>query len=62
MPEEVKNKIFDPFFTTKGVGEGTGLGLSIVLGIINDHKGTIEVVTKEGEGTEFIINLPDNLS
>ncbi|RZK69409.1 MAG: GHKL domain-containing protein [Pedobacter sp.] len=58
MPESVKQKIFEPFFTTKDVGEGTGLGLSIVFRIIENHHGTIEVITKVNEGTEFIINLP----
>lgn len=60
MSEEVRSKIFDPFFTTKKAGEGTGLGLSIVYSIIELHKGTIEVKSKEGEGTEFIITLPLN--
>jgi two-component system NtrC family sensor kinase len=60
MPEEVRQKIFEPFFTTKDVGEGTGLGLSIVFRIIESHKGTIDVITKVGEGTEFIITLPIN--
>ncbi len=58
MPEEVKNRIFEPFYTTKEVGEGTGLGLSITYGIIEKHKGSIEVVSKAGEGTTFIIRLP----
>lgn len=58
MPEEVKAKIFDPFFTTKGVSEGTGLGLSISYGLIESHGGKIEVNSKEGEGTEFVITLP----
>lgn len=57
MPDEVKAKIFDPFFTTKEVGQGTGLGLSIVLGIINAHKGRIDVESTAGEGTEFILHL-----
>ncbi len=61
MPPEVKAKIFDPFFTTKEVGQGTGLGLSIVLGIINDHKGKIEVNTNQGEGTEFLLTLSRTL-
>ncbi len=61
MDDETKGKIFDPFFTTKQVGEGTGLGLSIVLGIIQNHKGDIEVKSEIGVGTEFIITLPKNL-
>lgn len=61
MPPEVKTKIFDPFFTTKEIGQGTGLGLSIVLGIINDHKGKIEVNTSPGEGTEFLLTLSRTL-
>lgn len=61
MPPEVKAKIFDPFFTTKEVGQGTGLGLSIVLGIVNDHKGKIDVITTQGEGTEFLLTLSRTL-
>jgi two-component system, NtrC family, sensor kinase len=53
------NRIFDPFFTTKEVGKGTGQGLSIAHNIIvNKHKGTIEVESKRGVGTKFIISLP----
>ncbi len=51
-------RIFEPFFTTKPVGQGTGLGLSIVYKIIERHEGKIEVKSKVGEGTEFIITLP----
>ncbi len=58
MSDEVKSKIFEPFFTTKDVGKGTGLGLSISYGIIEKHKGTIEVKSEVGKGTEFIITLP----
>jgi signal transduction histidine kinase len=50
--------IFDPFFTTKGTGEGTGLGLSISLGIVQAHGGTIDVVSRPGEGTSFSVVLP----
>lgn len=60
MPEDVKQKIFEPFFTTKDVGEGTGLGLSIVFRIIENHQGTIDVLTNLNQGTEFIITLPIN--
>lgn len=58
IPENIKGRIFDPFFTTKPVGQGTGLGLSISYGIIKSHNGTIEVESKENEGTKFIIKLP----
>ncbi len=58
IPTEVLNKIFDPFFTTKSIGQGTGLGLAISYGIITAHGGTIEVNSKVGVGTEFIITLP----
>lgn len=61
IEESIRSKIFDPFFTTKDVGEGTGLGLSIALGIIQDHKGRIEVLSTVGEGSEFILTLPINL-
>ncbi len=59
IPEAVRQKIFQPFFTTKPTGEGTGLGLSLAYDIITKgHGGTIEVESKEGEGTTFIIELP----
>ena len=58
IPEAMKNKIFDPFFTTKPVGQGTGLGLSVSYGIIENHKGKINVKSNPGTGTEFIITLP----
>lgn len=60
MTEETKHRIFEPFFTTKDIGEGTGLGLSIVFSIIEKHKGQIDVISKVGEGTEFIITLNVN--
>ena len=58
ITKENQLKIFEPFFTTKEKGEGTGLGLSISRGIIEDHGGTIDVFSKEGEGTCFTIELP----
>jgi two-component system NtrC family sensor kinase len=61
IPEAIKSKIFDPFFTTKPVGKGTGLGLAISYGIVNDHRGSIEVQSQEGAGTEFTVRIPLNL-
>lgn len=58
MDEETRRKLFDPFFTTKDVGEGTGLGMSIAYNIIRRHNGNINVHSKEGAGTEFVIDLP----
>ena len=47
-----------PFFTTKPTGQGTGLGLSLSYDIVKAHGGEIKVNTKEGEGSEFVIQLP----
>ncbi len=58
MTDEVRKKIFNPFFTTKEVGKGTGLGLSISYGIIEKHKGQIEVFSKKAKGSEFVISIP----
>lgn len=58
IPEKIKNRIWEPFFTTKAVGVGTGLGMSITYGIIEKHKGRIELNSEEGKGTEFAIYLP----
>lgn len=53
--------IFEPFYTTKEMSGGTGLGLSIVYGIVNQHKGKIEVEETSIKGTTFKISLPINL-
>jgi len=59
IPDSLKAKIFQPFFTTKPTGQGTGLGLSLAYDIVTKgHGGTMEVETKEGEGTTFLIKLP----
>lgn len=58
ISEENIERLFEPFFTTKEVGHGTGLGLAISYGIIQRHKGTIEVNSQIGKGTTFIIRLP----
>jgi signal transduction histidine kinase len=57
IPQKVLDKIFQPFFTTKPTGQGTGLGLSLSYDIVKAHGGELKVETKEGEGSEFIINL-----
>ena len=58
IPPKVLEKIFQPFFTTKPTGQGTGLGLSLAYDIVTKgHGGELKVETKEGEGTEFIIQL-----
>ncbi|PTM02926.1 MAG: hypothetical protein DA407_14630, partial [Bacteroidetes bacterium] len=60
IPESILNKIFEPFFTTKPTGKGTGLGLSMSYEIITQgHGGDLKVETKKGEGTTFIITLPN---
>ncbi len=58
IPQKVIDKIFQPFFTTKPTGQGTGLGLSLAYDIVKAHGGELRVQTKEGEGSEFIIQLP----
>jgi two-component system, NtrC family, sensor kinase len=51
-------KLFTPFFTTKKKVKGVGLGLAVSYGIIQRHHGRIEVISKEGDGTTFIVYLP----
>ena len=58
IPQKIIDKIFQPFFTTKPTGQGTGLGLSLGYDIVKAHGGKLKVMTKEGEGSEFIIELP----
>ena len=60
MDETTKNKIFKTGFTTKKIGIGTGLGLMISKDIIKKHSGSIDFNSTLGEGTEFIISIPDN--
>ena len=56
MDETTAKNIFNPFFTTKD--KGVGLGLALTRKIIEDHRGTIEVVSEKGMGTAFTVHLP----
>ena len=58
IPQAIQSRIFDPFFTTKPIGTGTGLGLSLSYGIIQKHRGRIDMQSEEGVGTTFRIELP----
>ncbi|MEJ2696908.1 MAG: GAF domain-containing protein [Candidatus Sulfobium sp.] len=60
IPADVVDKVFDPFFTTKPVGDGTGLGLAICHKIVEEHGGSIDVESREEDGTTFVIKLPTN--
>jgi len=58
ISQENLSKIFEPYFSTKETG--TGLGLAIVQKIVETHHGTIEVASKQGEGTTFTVKLPSS--
>jgi len=59
IPQAIQQRIFDPFFTTKPVGKGTGMGMSISYQIITEkHGGKLECFSSEGQGTEFVIQIP----
>ncbi len=61
IAQKILDKIFQPFFTTKPTGQGTGLGLSLSYDIVKAHGGELKVKTKEREGSEFIICIPNNI-
>jgi signal transduction histidine kinase len=59
IAEENMPHLFEPFFTTKAVGDGTGLGLSIAYGIVQEHGGWIDVISRPGQGSCFTVFLPE---
>jgi len=58
IPNTDFDRIFEPFYTTKRAGEGTGMGLYVIHQIITKHRGEIDLVSHEGEGTTFTITFP----
>jgi two-component system, NtrC family, sensor kinase len=63
IPQEIVEMVFNPFFTTKPTGEGTGLGLSLTYDIlVAQHRGSLDLDTKLGEYTEFVITIPNCFS
>lgn len=59
ITDEIQQRIFEPFFTTKAVGKGTGLGLAVSYQIIVEkHKGSLNCISKPGQGTAFWIQIP----
>lgn len=58
MKPETLRRIFEPFYTTKDVGKGTGLGLATVYGIVDQHRGWLEVDSVIGKGTTFNVYIP----
>jgi len=66
IPEAIKGQVLEPFFTTKEPGEGTGLGLAMVYSIIDDHKGSVDIISPADKalqkGTKFVVKLPRPLA
>jgi len=58
IAREHRDRIFDAFFTTKGKVSGVGLGLSVSYGIVQQHRGSIEVDSSVGKGSAFTVVLP----
>jgi PAS domain S-box-containing protein len=56
--EGIRDRIFEAFFTTKPAGKGTGLGLALVKGVVKNHGGAVEVVSRRGEGARFRLYIP----
>lgn len=59
MEPDTLRRAFDPFFTTRAVGEGSGMGLAVVQGVVQAHGCALDVHSRPGEGTVFILRLPE---
>jgi signal transduction histidine kinase len=59
IPFGIRDRVFDPFVTF-GKTNGTGLGLAIVQNVVTAHRGKITFETQAGQGTEFLIRLPQD--
>ena len=59
IPRKIQKRIFEPFFS-HGKAKGTGLGMATVKRIMDEHKGTVEVASEEGQGTTITLWLPGN--
>ena len=62
MPEDVMQRIGEPFFTTKAPGRGMGLGLFLARAVIEGVGGSLQIDSKEGDGTEVRVTLPTDVA
>jgi signal transduction histidine kinase len=56
IPAEIREKIFDLYFTTKS--GGSGIGLAMTYRILQLHHGSVDVQSRQGRGTEFLLRIP----
>ncbi len=58
MDEETRQHVFEPFYTTKPRGKGTGLGLPVVYGLMQSHRGGVDIQSESGKGTAVSLYFP----